>query len=116
MGASMHEHIFYVRSQYPWAEAEIRGGTGESPALGAGPAVAVAERWVIFSEDQPEAPVLGEGDSIEAAWADAARKIRSTLKLGQYLALPRSSYVGGEPYGPPSTSCVRPKLRRQPDE
>jgi hypothetical protein len=75
----MHEDTVYVRLRFPWAEAVIQGGTDETAARGSGTAMGVLEKWVIFSQSGFDATVLGEGQTLEAAWADAARKLRSRL-------------------------------------
>ena len=72
----MERSIALVRGRFPRAEAEVRGGTGETPALGCGSVVSVGERWVVVTENDPGATLLGEGATLEAAWADAAKHLR----------------------------------------
>ena len=70
-GAPMFASMTYVRARYPHAEATVKGGTGEMGVLGT-----TVERWVVLSDSCTEAPLLGEGFSIEAAWDAAADTLR----------------------------------------
>jgi hypothetical protein len=73
----MQASLTYVRAKYPRAEAGVKGGTGEMDALGK--SVSTYERWVIAADNCPDAAMLGEGSSIETAWKNAAKNLRTAL-------------------------------------
>jgi hypothetical protein len=72
----MQRNMTFVRNRFPRAEASVKGGTRELVALNE--AGTADERWVIFSDNGPDAEMLGEGSSIQTAWEDAAANVLSS--------------------------------------
>ena len=59
--------LYHVWKIYPTAVSELRVTDDATQT----------DEWVILSVNDPDAVVLGRGNTLREAWADAARNVRA---------------------------------------